>query len=483
MWLKRLAIIFLCISLLASSVFAVSEINMILSADGGVILSDDNESSSSDSALGDAQTSSGQEESSSSSDSSESSSSSSDSSSSSASSSGKGNGTSSTGSSSGGGTSSGGGSGSSGGSSSGGSSGGGSVSGEVRAVWLTYINIANIQRGKTESQFRSALANYFSQCKDLGLNTVYFHVRAFGDALYQSSLFPWSYLSNAAGVEGRSPGYDPAAIIIEVGHQYGLSMHAWFNPYRGPLTSQTLADSNKLKQWYGDETKVVTYGGRYYYNPASAEVQQHIINGVLEVVRGYNIDGVHLDDYFYPTRDASFDAVSYNAYKAGGGTLGLIAWRQNNVNNLVRNLYSSVKSVKNIPVSISPQGNMDNNINTQCANIPLWVSSSGYVDYIIPQLYWGYTHATAGYSKMIAQWTSLTYHPSVKLVVGLGIYRLGENGGYSDWTSSDGTYLVRMIQDAKASSHYKGFAIYEMNYLFQPVAATERANLKAYLHS
>lgn len=475
MWLKRLAIFFLCASLLASSVFAVSEISVILSADGGQISSDMSDSSSGQ--MGDTtQTSSGSLSSESGASSSEGESSSS--SGSSSSSAGKAEQNPSSGSVSSGGSSSA----SSGSSSSGSSSGTGSaVSGEVRAVWLTYINVANIQRGKTAGQFRSALANYFSQCRELGLNTVYFHVRAFGDALYPSSLFPWSYLSNAAGVEGRSPGYDPTAIIIEVGHQYGLSMHAWFNPYRGPLTSQTLADGNKLKQWAGDPAKVVTFGGRYYYNPASAEVQQHIINGVLEVVRNYNVDGVHLDDYFYPTRDASFDAASYNAYKASGGTLGLTAWRQSNVNSLVRSLYSNVKSVKSIPVSISPQGNMDNNINTQCANIPLWVSTTGYVDYIIPQLYWGYTHATAGYTKMLAQWTSLSYHPSVKLVVGLGIYRLGE--GNSDWTSSDGTYLVRMVKDAKASGQYKGFALYEMNYLFQPVSATERANLKAYLNS
>lgn len=128
-----------------------------------------------------------------------------------------------------------------------------------------------------------------------------------------------------------------------------------------------------------------------YYNPGSEEARQLIVDGVKEIVANYNVDGIHFDDYFYPTTDASFDSGTYAAYQNSGGTLSLADWRRENVNILVRQTYAAIKSINpSVKFGISPQGNMSNNYNVQYSDVAKWISTSGYVDYICPQVYFGF---------------------------------------------------------------------------------------------
>jgi uncharacterized lipoprotein YddW (UPF0748 family) len=164
---------------------------------------------------------------------------------------------------------------------------------------------------------------------------------------------------------------------------------------------------------------------------------------VEEIVDNYDVDGIHMDDYFYPDPDKSFDADSYAGYE---GNLNLGNWRRQNVNTLVKGIYSTVKnSDSSVRFGISPTGNNDNNYSKQYADVAKWVSNSGYVDYICPQIYWGYNHATMPYTQTVNDWDDMVTSSSVKLIVGIGAYRMGESGEWSG--SSD--ILARMVKTAR----------------------------------
>lgn len=231
-------------------------------------------------------------------------------------------------------------------------SGGSPGSGEMRGVWVSYLDWNGW--AKDEAGYKKAMDQTLDLCVQKGLNAVFLQVRPDGDAMYPSQYFPWSKF--ASGKQGKNPGYDPLAYAVQAAHQRGLQLHAWINPYRitGYLNRYSdLCASNPAIAWAkdGDSSNdrwVLCQNGEYYYNPAIPQVRQLIIDGVKEIVTNYEVDGIHFDDYFYPNLDDSkaetwFD---YPEYQAGGTSLSVAAWRRNNVNELVRGVYSAVKSIR-----------------------------------------------------------------------------------------------------------------------------------------
>ncbi len=351
-----------------------------------------------------------------------------------------------------------------------GSGGSVAVSGEISAVWLSYLDLAPMLTGKTKAQFSSSIGKAFDNIAETGFNTVIVQVRPFADALYDSDYFPWSYL--CTGSEGQNPGYDPLAVMVSAAHSRGLQIEAWLNPYRVRSSGSTkqLCDDNQASIWLDEGSDaVVEYQNGIYYNPASAEARQLIINGVEELVENYDVDGIHMDDYFYPNPDRSFDAESYAAYE---GNLSLANWRRQNVNTLVKEIYATVKSADaSVRFGISPTGNNDNNYSQQYADVKKWVQNSGYVDYICPQIYWGYDHATMPYAETVASWNSMVTSPSVKLIVGIGAYRLGESG---EWNGSS-DLLASMVKTARKASSYGGVAMYRYDSLYNSTVPKQAA--------
>ena len=190
---------------------------------------------------------------------------------------------------------------------------------EVRAIWLSYLDLKPMLLNSDDSsvgqeQFTKNIEQAFDNVKALGLNTVIAQVRPFSDALYESELFPWSYL--AGGEEGIDPGFDPLEIMVEEAHERGLRLEAWLNPYRvrNSATNAELSAENPATAMLktGD---AIQYNGAITYNPASKKAQQLIVDGVREIVENYEVDGIHFDDYFYPTTDVAFDAASYAQYQ------------------------------------------------------------------------------------------------------------------------------------------------------------------------
>lgn len=363
--------------------------------------------------------------------------------------------------------------------------------GEVRGIWISYLDFYSLAKGQSKSSFVSNINDAFETIADYGLNTVFVQVRPFGDAMYDSDIFPWSYV--LTGVEGSNPGYDPLAIMVSSAKQYGLRIEAWINPYRVLAigSSRELSSANPAVQALnqGKDT-AISYNGGIFYNPASKKARALITQGVVELIENYDIDGIHFDDYFYPTTDTAFDGTYYREYCAAGGSLSQADWRRENVNVLIRQVYAAVKATDaSVLFGISPQARMDNNYNGQFADVEKWLSSSGYVDYICPQIYYGFDNDSVPYSSTLTLWNQMARGSHVSLYVGLAVYKCGVSdkwagSGASEWINCT-TMLRDMVDEAREQSTYEGFLLYRYDSLFNPESAVkshiakERANLQA----
>lgn len=345
---------------------------------------------------------------------------------------------------------------------------------EVKAIWISYLDFYSLAQNQNERTFTSNIKAAFEDIADYGLNTVFVQVRPFGDAMYESEIFPWSYVMT--GTEGADPGYDPLAIMVETAQDCGLRIEAWINPYRVRATNsnRVLSGSNPaVRALERGDDMVLSYSGGLFYNPASQDARDLITEGVLEIVENYAVDGIHFDDYFYPTTDMSFDAASYRAYRNDGGTLTQADWRRQNVDLLVRQVYAAIKSTDpDVLFGISPQARMDNNYNAQFINVQKWLSNRGYIDYICPQIYFGFDNDTVPYASSLAEWESMAAGSGVDLYIGLAAYKCGvtdqwAGSGSNEWVRST-DLLMQMVDEARDASGYAGFVLYRYDSLFNP---------------
>lgn len=348
---------------------------------------------------------------------------------------------------------------------------------EIRAVWLSYLDLQPMFASKTEGGYRQEITIAMDQISDLGMNTVMYQVRPFGDALYQSSLFPSSYI--VTGVEGARLSFDPFEIAVEIAHEKGLRIEAWINPYRirNANSKIALSSNNIAKTWAEDDSRRVlkTKEGALSFNPGNQDVEDYIVSGVQEIINHYAVDGIHFDDYFYPTTDALFDEVDYLAYQYNAATMTQEDYRRMNVNELIENVYKLIHSYdRDLVFGISPVGNVEINYSQLYADVPLWVGSAGYVDYISPQVYFGFEHEYTPYEEVMDEWAALI-KTDVDLIAGLAVYKIGvedqwAGSGGQEWIESQGI-LKKMIETAKKDSHYSGYALYRYGFLF-PTDAT-----------
>lgn len=331
---------------------------------------------------------------------------------------------------------------------------------------FTKKDTAATAKAKVESMMKTVAKQ--------GYNAVFCHVRPFADAFYPSEHFPHSkYVS---GTEGVDPGYDALQLMLDAAHRNGMQFHAWINPYRvstSTTKAEDLSSGNIAAKWLTDGSgRAVASGNGIYLNPASLDAQELVIDGVKEIINKYDVDGIHFDDYFYPTTSKSFDAKAYGEYTAtaGANPLSLADWRRANVNALVSAVYRACKS-KKVTFGISPAADIEKNRNSYYADVAMWMANPGYIDYIIPQIYFGYEHpvATARYSYLLNRWCGLTRHSNLQLYIGLGAYRMSESSvdDYAEW-STDATLLAKQAKDAKTAGT-GGFVVFSY-------AATTNAN-------
>ena len=344
-------------------------------------------------------------------------------------------------------------------------------------VWIPYMSLSTTE--KTETAFKENYDAKLESAKAAGANAVFVHVRPFADSLYPSEYEPWSHI--LTGTQGEDPGYDPLQYMVDRAHECGMQFHAWINPLRisTDATPGTLAeDSFYMQNRETNPFYFLEYDGGIYYNPASAVVRERIANGAAEIAALYDVDGIHFDDYFYPTDDESIDANQYAAYvEETEEPLPLHEWRTANINALIAAVYHRIKqTAPDVVFGISPQGNLDNNEKIN-ADVLTWCAQSGYIDYICPQLYYSFENEALPFEEALQQWNAMERLDSVKLYIGLAVYKAGTDADNGTWLNTDDT-IARQIERAEETGA-DGVILYAVDYLDREETRAEMANARA----
>lgn len=326
-----------------------------------------------------------------------------------------------------------------------------SASGEMRGVWVSSVYSLDYPSSPTtdSDKLKAEADEILDNCVKWGLNAVFLQVRPSGDALYKSDLFPWSkYLTGSVGTAPQD-GFDPLEYWVEAAHKRGLELHAWINPYR--ITRSKDTEWNSLPSTHPAKMNpdwVVKYSdGNYYFDPGIPEVRDLVTRGAVEIVQNYDVDGLHMDDYFYPGTDFN-DAATYQKY--GSSFSNIADFRRDSVNQLVAQLDTAVHNIDpDIQFGISPSGIWANkstdprgsNTNgsehyvSSYADSLYWIEN-GLVDYIIPQIYWEIGHKLADFATLADWWNDAVAGSDVHLYIGMGAYRCADNPT-GVWTTTD----------------------------------------------
>ncbi len=330
-----------------------------------------------------------------------------------------------------------------------------------KAMWFTYMDYENILSQKSEEEFSEIISERFENASELGINTVYVQIRAFGDAYYPSEIF-------SKGKFYTDESFDPLQIMIDKAHSYGLSFHAWINPMRlmkkDEISSQPKSEIERV--CVAQENFIFEYEGRYYLDPSYSDTVDIVCRGIEEIVRNYNVDGIHIDDYFYPSQEVS----DTDEFKKSGKD-NIADWRRENINVLVRSLYNTVKSMnKGILFGISPQGNIETDYEKQYADVEKWLSEGGYCDYIVPQIYYGYENSECPFEETLDEWKSIS-DGNTALIIGLCTYKNGTEDkwagkGADEWIINDDV-TSRQVTDCTDDPEVDGIALYSYSSTFE----------------
>lgn len=346
-------------------------------------------------------------------------------------------------------------------------------------VWVPYFSLDTAEH--TQEAFEEHYRQIAQTAQEKGINAMFVHVRPFSDALYPSAYYPWSHI--LTGTQGRDPGYDPLQFMIDTTHQLGMEFHAWINPLRVKTaeTPAALADNNPYGT-LGAESPgyFMEYDGGVYLNPAYPAVRSLIAGGAAEIAQNYDVDGIHFDDYFYPSEDASLDSAAYEAYtQTVEQPLPLLEWRAANINAMVAQVYESVKAAREeVVFGISPQGNIQND-EAMGADVKTWAAVPGYVDYLVPQLYFSFENQALPYQQALEEWAALPRHQGLKLYAGLALYKAGTDADGGTWLTRDN--IIALQAEAALNAGYQGVILYSSEYLDAAQAAKELENAMAVL--
>ena len=355
---------------------------------------------------------------------------------------------------------------------------------EKRAVFISYIELGNNIRGKDESTMKKTIDNMLDTAKSYGFNMIILQVRSFSDAIYKSSIYPSS--RSVVNTEGEVLPFDILKYFIKVAHQKDLELHAWVNPYRISNTKDInlISTSNPAYNML-NSTDVEVMDNGIYYNPASSKVESLILDGIEEIITNYDVDGIHFDDYFYPD-SSTIDSNEYNKKNEKDRNLSLQEFRLNVISSLVKKTYNLIKDYdKEILFGISPDGNIENNYNSNYVDTITFVTKEGYLDYIMPQVYYGFLNSIKPFEETIKSWNNLITI-DIDLIPALAFYKSGNvdkyaKEGVNEWIEYN-NIISREVMLSRSLSNYSGFAIFRYDSIFgnnlTENAFLEKENLK-----
>ena len=348
----------------------------------------------------------------------------------------------------------------------------GAATTEMRGMWLATVGNRDwpSRAGMTAAAQRSELIGWLDVAVRNRLNTVVLQVRPTADALWPSSYEPWSQV--LTGTQGKAPGWDPLGTAVAEAHARGLQLHAWFNPYRvATHTDRTRLVASHPARKHPDW--VVAYGGKLYYNPGLPKVRAFVQDAMMDAVKKYPVDAVHFDDYFYPYPVAGQSFDDDAAYDAHGGAFSnRAAWRRDNIDRLVLETAARIKAVRPATqFGISPFG-VWRNASTDSrgsdtralqsyddihADTRKWVKE-GWIDYVVPQLYWHIGNSAADYAELVPWWADVAKGSRTRLYLGEALYRAGAAGQGAAW--QDPAELSRHLTLAKKYPQARGHVFF-----------------------
>ena len=363
---------------------------------------------------------------------------------------------------------------------------------EFRGVWVATV--ANIdwpsEPGLSTYEQQHEILDIVDMHKLNGINAIILQVRPTADALYSSELEPWSGFLTGEQGKAPDPFYDPLEFWIREAHKRGMELHAWFNPYRINVdTADSLSGSHiihKHPEW------LFSYGGRSYFSPANPGVWNFVREVVVDVVRRYDVDAIHFDDYFYPYRIENQEFPDSLDFASFGGKFypdRLEEWRRHNVDTIIAMLGAAIKEEKPwVKFGISPFGVWRNrsedergsettagtsNYDGLYADVLLW-QQKGWIDYLMPQLYWRENHPAVGFSTLAYWWNDFSF--GRHMYVGLAPYRLDKKSLYPQWRKEK--YLLRQIDLIRDLEGLDGFGYFSSKHFFRKELAKLNKNLQ-----
>ena len=359
----------------------------------------------------------------------------------------------------------------------------------IKGVWVATLYSMDYPKTPTQDikELKADAEKLIKDAKDHGFNTVFLQVRPSGDAFYKSEIYPWSkYLT---GELSASPddGFDPLSYIIKEAHKEGIALHAWINPYR--VTASEKDNQEAIEKGIGKDFShiIVKHSdGKLYLNPGEPESIKLVTDGVRELIKNYDIDGIHIDDYFYPGSDFP-DAETFTKY--GGAFQNIGDWRRDNTLNLVKEIKETVKEQNpKVIFSVSPSGiwaNKESNKDGSdtsgrqayydyYADTRRWVKEE-LIDMIIPQIYWNIGYSMADFETLVKWWSGEVEGTNVMLCIGQGIYKAAEETDKnSAWYGEKGfNEISKQLDMIKTLKNCRGFVQYRLGSITKTAALSE----------
>lgn len=355
---------------------------------------------------------------------------------------------------------------------------------ETRAIFVSYIELNKYIKGNDYEISKRNIRKIIKNIKKLKCNTIILQVRSASDAIYKSNIYPMSL--NIVNTE-YDDYYDVLDYFIKESHKSNVKVIAWINPYRIRTTCDKTTITEKNPAYKYLDTDIVYINNGIYYNPSKQETEDLIVKGVEEVLN-YDVDGILFDDYFYP--DNNIDKKDYEEYIKNNEFIEEKDYRLNIVNKMVKRVYKTCKN-KNIKFGISPDGNIDNNYNKNYADVKSWLKSNEYIDFIMPQIYYGFYNSTRDYIKVTKEWENLIENKDIELYIALAFYKVGmedkyAKSGFNEWIDND-NIIMREILLSRNLKNYKGFSLFRYENIFNEEIYTKTSikeieNLKKILN-
>ena len=335
---------------------------------------------------------------------------------------------------------------------------------EMKALFVSYLELNTYIKNQEKEKSQKNIETIVKNTKKNNFNTIILQVRSFDDAIYKTEQFP---TSKSIVLEDNT-SYDVLNYFIKECKNKKIDLYIWINPFRITRENENLIEDTyayKMK-----DTRVVQkVNNAYYYNPSRDETSTHIIEGIKELIKNYQFKGILFDDYFYPNNN--IDSEEYQEYLNKNKEISESEYHLQTINNIIKKVYKSIKKEnKSIEFGISPDGNIDNNYDKNYADVKTWCSKNGYIDFIMPQLYYGFFNTTRPYIDTMNNWNDLIINKNIKLYYALAFYKNGQEDNYAkdgkeEWvTNSD--IIKKQVILARNTTNYKGFALFRYDSIF-----------------